>query len=305
MGTTSRVQPSQIRNKMKREEVFHKLKSEKRRSKLKARMATKKDEELNPELKEERLKKNVPKTLDNTREFDETVVGDDDEVLKEEEIDEFASYFRDGIQPNILVTTSRRPAKAVYEFSNELCDVFPNCTFVKRGSTEEVKKLVQLAIQRDYTDLIIINEDKKVPNALTLVHLPHGPTAYFRLTSIRLSADIANHGRSTPHKPELILNNFNTRLGHTVGRMFAALFPTVPEFKGRQVATLHNQRDFIFFRRHRYIFKDGKKVDLQELGPRFTLKLRWLQKGTFDTKFGEYEWKHKPEMDTSRKRFFL
>jgi len=45
---------------------------------------------------------------------------------------------------------------------------------------------------------------------------------------------------------------------------------------------------------------------LQELGPRFTLKPRWLQAGTFDTKEGEYEWIHKRhEMDTSRRRFHL
>ena len=34
-------------------------------------------------------------------------------------------------------------------------------------------------------------------------------------------------------------------------------------------------------------------MSLQELGPRFTLKLQWLQKGTFDTKLGDYEWHHK------------
>ena len=44
---------------------------------------------------------------------------------------------------------------------------------------------------------------------------------------------------------------------------------------------------------HRYIFKNHKKAGLQELGPRFTLKLRSLQRGTFDSKYGEYEWIHK------------
>ena len=43
----------------------------------------------------------------------------------------------------------------------------------------------------------------------------------------------------------------------------------------------------------------------QELGPRFTLKLKSLQLGTFDTQHGEYEWKHKPELDTSRRRFHM
>jgi len=48
------------------------------------------------------------------------------------------------------------------------------------------------------------------------------------------------------------------------------------------------------------------RARLQELGPRFTLKLRWLQEGTFDTQFGEYEWLHKrKEMDTTRRRFHL
>lgn len=34
-------------------------------------------------------------------------------------------------------------------------------------------------------------------------------------------------------------------------------------------------------------------INMQECGPRFTLKLISLQHGTFDTKGGEYEWVHK------------
>lgn len=71
-------------------------------------------------------------------------------------------------------------------------------------------------------------------------------------------------------------------------------------------------------RHHRYIFEEKEKKEpgkkekeakvesrLQELGPRFTLKLVSLQHGTFDSKSGEFEWVHKPQMDTSRRRFFL
>jgi ribosome production factor 1 len=61
--------------------------------------------------------------------------------------------------------------------------------------------------------------------------------------------------------------------------MFQTLFPPLPEFQGRQVVALHNQRDFLFFRRHRYAFRSPEKVALQEIGPRFTLKLRWLKRG--------------------------
>lgn len=62
-------------------------------------------------------------------------------------------------------------------------------------------------------------------------------------------------------------------------------------------------RMFFFFV-FSYQFKNSKRVNLQELGPRFTLKLKWLQKGTFDRK-GEHEWMFKPEMETSRRKFFL
>ena len=51
---------------------------------------------------------------------------------------------------------------------------------------------------------------------MTVVHLPHGPTAYFKLTSVELTKKIFGHARATPHHPELILNNFATRLGHTL-----------------------------------------------------------------------------------------
>lgn len=44
---------------------------------------------------------------------------------------------------------------------------------------------------------------------------------------------------------------------------------------------------------NRYVFRNNKRVGLKDLGPRFTLKLRSLQKGTFDSKYGEYEWVHK------------
>ncbi|KAJ3371065.1 Ribosome production factor 1 [Kappamyces sp. JEL0680] len=314
MKATQTTTLSGIKNKMKRQEMFHKFKQAATQEKLKQRMKTKKAEAENPEEKAKRLAENQPKTMENTREFDETIVADDEEVKEEQETDEFAEYFKQGTPPKILVTTSRRATAAGYKFATEFTTIFPDAQFVKRGPQFEVKRIVEIAIERNYTDVIIINEDRKepstlhlshLPDAITMIHLPHGPTAYFKLTSVKLGSQIKGHGTLGPHKPELILNNFSTRLGHTIGRFFASLFPHVPEFAGRQACTLHNQRDFIFFRRHRYIFRNGEKVDIQEIGPRFTLKLQWLQKGTFDRKYGEYEWIHKPDLDTSRRRFHL
>lgn len=100
------------------------------------------------------------------------------------------------------------------------------------------------------------------------------------------------------------------------------------------MVTFHNQRDFIFVRHHRYIYKTveveppssskksgGKQIKdkkekalqqskirarLQELGPRFTLKMKWLMEGVFDPDGGEYEWIHKrKEMDGDRRKFYL
>lgn len=102
-----------IKNKIKREEVFHKLKSLKNREKLAKRLAQRKEEEKNPELKTARLAKNIPATQENLREADVTIVGDDAEVFEEQETDEFAAYFAQGVTPKILITTSRR-ASAVF-----------------------------------------------------------------------------------------------------------------------------------------------------------------------------------------------
>ncbi|CAG8436722.1 6387_t:CDS:2 [Ambispora gerdemannii] len=263
----SAILPSQIKNKIKRDEVYNRQLQEKNRQKLALKLRRQKEEAKDPEKKKERLAQNVPKTLENTREYDETIVsGEDQEVIEDETSDEFSQYFREGVVPKLLITTSKMAAKSVYEFAEELVDVFPNSQFVKRGKQFTIKQIVEFCNNRGFTDIMVVNEDKKCSNAITLIHLPDGPTAYFKLTSIKLSKQIRGHGRSSCHKPELILNNFNTRLGHTVGRWLQALFPHVPEFQGRQVATFHNQQ----------------RVDLQELGPRFTLKLKWLQKGAFE-----------------------
>ncbi|RKP08689.1 anticodon-binding protein [Thamnocephalis sphaerospora] len=291
---------SNVKNKLKRQELYAKLVQKKARKERDERLRRKREEKADPTKGEERRAKNIPKTLESTREFDETVVEEQDD----EATDEFAEYFT-GQAPKVLITTSKYAAKPTYQFAEELLSIFPTGEFVRRGAKFEIKQIVEFCKNREYTDLMIVNEDKKEPNAITLIHLPNGPTAYFKLTSIQHHKDIHNHGRITSHHPELILNNFNTRLGHTVGRMFAALFPQVPQFEGRQVCTLHNQRDFIFFRRHRYMFRSGKRADLQEIGPRFTLKLKWLQKGTFDRQNGQMEWEFKSEMETSRRRFFL
>lgn len=291
-----------VKNKILRSQMFRKMLQEKK----KIEMAKRKERKT-------RIKKGLPvppkqepKTIEKLRVADETLISQkDEEVEIDESIDEMAGHFKRETIPKILITTSCRSKLRTYHFCKELTTVFPNATYYHRR-TLAIKKIVPQAIEKEFTDIIIVNENNKKPNGILLIHLPEGPTIHFKVTNVKLRKEIRKCDTPTEHRPELILNNFNTRLGHTVGRMLGALFPLDPQFRGRRVVTFHNQRDFIFFRHHRYVFRNEKRVGLAELGPRFTLKMRSLQKGVFDSRYGEYEWFHKRhEMETSRRKFFL
>mmetsp|Transcript_36 Transcript_36/g.38 ORF Transcript_36/g.38 Transcript_36/m.38 type:complete len:329 (+) Transcript_36:75-1061(+) len=292
-----------IKNRIRRMDVFQKRKLRGSKLRIMRRMKKKQDRE---ELGEEAVPIEQPKTLENTREFDPTMVeGDDTEVQNEDEHDEFADYFKEKTAPKIMMTTCRRPYGRLFDFMKDLKMTIPNVFYYKRGDYP-LKDVADYACNKGFTDLIVLTQKAKKPNGVVLMHLPYGPTADFKLTSLKLNSEIHNHGVPTDHDPEIILNNFDTRLGHRMGRMLAALIPQRPEFSGRRVVTFHNQRDFIFVRHHRYIFDDeGNKCRLQELGPKFTLKLRTLQHGLFDPQFGDFEWKYRSKMSTSRRRFFL
>ena len=53
-----------------------------------------------------------------------------------------------------------------------------------------LKKIVQYASNRGFTDLMVFNEDRKTINGVLVVHLPDGPTAHFKLSNIVLSKNI-------------------------------------------------------------------------------------------------------------------
>ncbi|AOA64775.1 Ribosomal subunit assembly and export involved protein [Komagataella phaffii CBS 7435] len=288
--------PIRVRNRLRRKELFAKYKDERNKRRHEERAERTKEERENPELKAKRLAENVPNTIESMRVFDETV------NAELEGTDEFSEYFENTDKdPKVLVTTSENPKKNGLIFAKMLQDFLPGSVFVERKEKYTMKDMASYCSNRQFSDLIVVNEDKNKVTGITFIHLPTGPTFYFSVTNIIESKKIAGHGNPTSHIPELILNNFSTRLGQTVGRLFQSLFPHRPQFQGRQVVTLHNQRDFIFFRRHRYKFKNEKRVGLQELGPQFTMKLRRVQKGIRE----EIDWEHKPSMDRDKKKFYL
>ena len=71
----------------------------------------------------------------------------------------------------------------------ELCKCIPNSEIRLRRSID-IKKIVVQAVEREYTDILVVNEDKKLPNGLLIIHLPDGPTAHFKVTSFKRGYDI-------------------------------------------------------------------------------------------------------------------
>eukprot|EP00392_Amoebophrya_sp_AT5.2_P014499 g14656.t1 len=366
-----------------------------------------------------------PNTIEKMRETDVTVIDEhaalDEEIARDEDQDEFSPHFNFVTEPKIMLTTNLKPSKKMFSFLKELAAVLPNTKYYKRKGLG-LKQILEYAKKRDFTLLLVVTENKttKKPNGLYLCNLPCGPTSFWKLTKLKLGQEMRGSAPcNAEHAPELLLNNFSTRLGRRIARQIATIFPQKPDFHGRRSITFHNQRDFVFFRHYRYEFKaagggkkkkeaesddeesssssdagssgagaggdqnvwedgdeelsseysengtrtvpvkkkdgrivrasktkggasSGKKskssaakvkkdknkakkkdqedaadapVDangeklvragLKEIGPRFTLKLRYLQQGTFDSKNGEYEFQWRPDSQVSRKKMFL
>ncbi|KAF4630404.1 hypothetical protein G7Y89_g7737 [Cudoniella acicularis] len=399
--------PFKTANKFRRQDLHVKQKKARDSLRRDERFKRKREEDRDPELRRERLAKNVPHTIDKKRVWDE-IDGDglgvsvDVEQLKRRRIEEaeaaeqeplenaeesededvdsmldsdsenededsekqkpskqrpraasnapsttstnldltpsslalkFPTLFSDEPPPvpKILLTTSIN--STLHHEAELLCTLFPHSTYIRRSSHRyghkfSLREISKFATNRNYTAVILLKEDQKVPTGLSIVHLPSGPTCHFSIANWVEGKKLPGHGNPTNHYPELILNNFRTPLGLLTARLFLTLFPPQPELQGRQVVTLHNQRDYIFLRRHRYVFRDkreteksvvgpdGKPVEgvegiragLQELGPRFTLKLRRVDKGIGRAgSEGEdaVQWQWKAHMEKQRTRFNL
>ena len=71
----------------------------------------------------------------------------------------------------------------------ELKKCIPNSEIRQRWGVD-LKKIIPQAVEREYTDILVVNEDKKIPNGLLIIHLPEGPTAHFKLTSFKRGYEI-------------------------------------------------------------------------------------------------------------------
>eukprot|EP01105_Mastigella_eilhardi_P025823 TRINITY_DN7167_c0_g1_i1.p1 TRINITY_DN7167_c0_g1~~TRINITY_DN7167_c0_g1_i1.p1 ORF type:complete len:352 (+),score=108.07 TRINITY_DN7167_c0_g1_i1:365-1420(+) len=310
------VKMPDIKNKMRRSAIYQKKKEHRDKIQRDGRLKRKKDAAA---LGDQAPPKKQPRTIENTKEEDPTLVDmADEEVQRDITEDEFASYFN-GKTPKIIVTTSMGAKKHTMIFADLLSKILHEAAVFHRRSYS-LQQIIRYATHKSYTDLVVLNENKirskKKTSDLIVVHLPRGPTARFKVMDLKLPEELGVELARTQRCPcELILNNFSTRLGLYTGRMIACLFPQKPDFELRRVATFHCQRDYIFFRHHRYIFEESQTdhqksqspltTRLQEIGPRFVLKLMSLQLGTLDTVHGEYIFTFRKELRATRKRFFL
>ena len=200
------INPGRIKNKLKRSEMYGKYLLQKRAMKKEAR---KKRAIEAAALGEDAEKpKQTQKTLDNTREYEETVVKEDDqEVIADETEDEFAQYFSDVKRPKLCITTRPRPSGELFLFIQDLLQMIPNSYFYPRKSFT-VKEMVEECKTKDFTHLIVLSEKSKLCNGMIISHLPTGPTAFFKVSNVVPGHLIPDHGTKTSHIPELNLNGF-------------------------------------------------------------------------------------------------
>uniref|UniRef100_A0A6P4AAP4 ribosome production factor 1-like n=1 Tax=Ziziphus jujuba TaxID=326968 RepID=A0A6P4AAP4_ZIZJJ len=134
--------------------------------------------------------KKIPRTIENTREFDETVCRpDDEELFAGNDADEFSSILKCGRTPKVLITTCRYNSTRGPAFVSELLSVIPNAHYYKRG-TYDLKKIVEYANNKDFTSIVVVHTNRREPDALLIIGLPDGPTAHFKLSRLVLRKDI-------------------------------------------------------------------------------------------------------------------
>ena len=307
-------------NKISRSDNFHSHREKRQRQRTQVRKERAKLEEQDPTLRVKRVQENVPHTIERKRRYDPARLNDaltqvlhtqPKEVKSEDESDSAAEEEEQDDDDEeekctstgmrTLITTSPKSTAISFDFLQNLKSIFPLSETIPRKTAKyTIQDIARYASNRGYQNLIITNEDVKKVNAISFIQLPNGPTAYFTITSLQLKS-LASH---TTHHPELILQNFTTQLGQEIAGIFQSLMPKQPEFQGRQTVTLHNSRDFIFFRRHRYLFAGkGDRVRLQEIGPRFTLKCREVVDGV--GRQGVTRWVSSAKAESDRKRMFL
>jgi U3 small nucleolar ribonucleoprotein protein IMP4 len=234
----------------------------------------------------------------------------DDAETREAQASLDDEYHNSGlIDPRPLITTSRSPSTRLSAFSKEIRLLLPTSIRLNRG-TLILPNLLGSANAAALSDIILLHEHRGTPTALTISHLPHGPTASFSLHNVLLRADIPNSSRGTVSEsyPHLIFEGFSTPLGKRVVKILKNLFPPRdgPHKVGNRVVTFKNNEDAIEVRHHVFVQTDYKSVELAEVGPRMTMRCFEIRGGTLEKESGgEVEWALSQYTRTGRKKNYL
>ncbi|EER40681.1 U3 small nucleolar ribonucleoprotein IMP4 [Histoplasma capsulatum var. duboisii H88] len=213
------------------------------------------------------------------------------------------------VDPRPLITTSRSPSTRLSTFAKEMRLLIPTSIRINRGNIV-IPDLVASAKTSALSDMIILHEHRGTPTAITVSHLPHGPTASFSLHNVMLRADIPNSARGTVSEsyPHLIFEGFTTKLGARVVKILKHIFPP-REANGKlgsRVVTFKNIEDSIEVRHHVFVKTGYQSVELAEVGPRMTMRLFQIRGGTLEKDSGgEIEWSLNQYTRTSRKKDYL
>jgi ribosome production factor 1 len=174
--------PGSIKNKIKRSEVYSKYKQQKKKMKKELRKQKVKEIEA---LGDKAPPKQIPKTIENTRELDETFVqADDQEVAGDEHDDEFSKYFSNELTPKIMISTRPKCSRKLFPFIGDLMQTIPNSFYYPRGdqinyffvlitsnrmirsskANHLVRDLAKYAAEKKFTHLVILAEKDKACN---------------------------------------------------------------------------------------------------------------------------------------------
>eukprot|EP00124_Ichthyophonus_hoferi_P001721 Ihof_evm4s98 gene=Ihof_evmTU4s98 len=190
------------------------------------------------------------------------------EVVRDHIDDEYA--FAGVRDPKVCVTTARDPSSRLAQFAKEFKLLIPNTQRLNRGNYV-IKDLVDMCRNNDITDLVILHEHRGEPDGMIVSHLPYGPTAYFSLSNVVMRHDVKDFTSTMSEQyPHLLFNNFSTSLGNRVKNILKFLYP-VPKDTSTRVITFANDSDYVSFRHHTFK-KNGKDLELVEVGPRFEMK---------------------------------
>ena len=255
-------------------------------------------------------KRKVKEAIEQGKALPTELRADADKLRAEMELDDASrgapsdgidnEYFTAGSSdPKVLVTTSHDPSSKLTQFLKEVKLLLPNAERMNRGGNT-VEQVVEMCRKDGFTDLVVLQEHRGVPDGLVVSHLPYGPTAYFGLHNVVMRHDIPDRANVSEAYPHLVQHNLSTRIGTRVATILKHLFP-VPKPESRRVVSMVNQDDFISLRHHVYSKEKGE-VHLMEAGPRFDLKLYQIKLGTLEQTEVENEWVLRPYMNTARKR---